>query len=325
MTAPLVLALFALTTAFIAPRHLLSAKWVVRSPSGAIVAWQAASLAVALSTVLVGLTLALPILPIGPQLTSLVRTTHLDVIDHYATPAGNGLAVVALVAAAALTTRVSVLLALSLRRAAKDRQVQMEALRLVGTPHPSGYTVIEHAMPLVYCLPGRHRTVVLTSAALAALSPEELKSVLAHERSHLRARHDLALTLSAALARAFPRVSLFQIAHQQIGVLAEMQADDAAQNLVSRRAMATALVALGTAGATTSPMPSVKAPAGSTTSRVRRLVGVEGRIPPLQRAVVGFGALALVMAPVALALSPALEASARDCCHVVIPSEQRYR
>lgn len=321
MTAPLVLALFALVTAVVAPHQLVGAKWAMRSPSGAILAWQAVSLAVALSTILIGLTLALPILPVGPQLTSLVWTAHLDVTDHYQTPAGSGLAVLALVAAAALGSRIVVLFALGLRRAALDRQAQMQALRLVGTPHPAGYTVIDHAMPLVYCLPGRHRAVVLTSAALAALSPEELSSVLAHERSHLRVRHDLALTLSAALARSFAGVSLFRTAHQQIGILAEMQADDAAQNFASRRAMATALVTLGTTGGRSRHTSSPEAPAGSTTSRVRRLVVTKGRVLPRQRAAVGLAALALLMAPVALALSPAFEASARDCCHVVVPSQ----
>ncbi len=322
MTAPLVLALFALATATLAPRYLVAARWVVRSPSGGILAWQAVSVAVASSTILIGLTLALPILPVGAQLTSLARTTHLDVTDHYATPAGNGLAFLALLAAAAMTARVVVLFALALRRASRERRAQHEALRLVGTPSPEGYTVIDHAMPLVYCLPGRHRTVVVTSAALAALTAEELDSVLAHERGHLRARHDLALIVSGALARAFAGIAVFRTAHQQIAVLAEMQADDSARNWLSRRAMATALVTLGATGAATPrPLPSGTTATGSVTSRVGRLIGAPGRVLPRHRAAVALGVLALLAAPLALALSPALEASARDCCHVALPSE----
>lgn len=326
MTAPLVLAAFALATALLAPRYLLAAPWVLRSPSGGILAWQAVSVAVASSAILIGITLALPILPVGPQLTSLVRTTHLDVTDHYATPAGNGLAFLALLAAMAMTLRVILLLALALRRAARERRAQLQALRLVGTPSLQGYTVIDHALPLVYCLPGRHRTVVVTSAALAALTRDELDSVLAHERGHLRARHDLALTVSGALARAFVGIAMFRTAHQQIGVLAEMQADDSAQNRLSRRAMATALVTLGTSGAA-SPRPTRAgiAPTGSVPSRVGRLVGTQGRVLPRHRAAVGLGVLALLAAPLALALSPALEASARDCCHVALPSEPLKR
>lgn len=319
MTAPLVLALFALGTAALAPRHLVGAPWVLRSPSGGILAWQAVSLAVLSSVLLIGLTLALPILPVDAQLTSLVRTTHLDVIDHYATPGGNGFAALALAGAVGLTARVLWLIAVRLRRAALDRRCQLDALRLVGTLHPSGFTVIDHSVPLVYCLPGRHdAVVVVTSAALNALSSTELESVLAHERRHLRARHDLALALSGALARTFVGVPLFQIAHEQVGILVEMQADDAAQNLASRRAMATALLTLGAR-----PQPTVAAAGspGSALSRVRRLTGAHGPVPTRQRAAVVFGTLAVLAAPVALAVFPALEAFARDCCHVALPAD----
>lgn len=322
MTAPLILALFALATACLAPRHLLRAKWVLRSPSGGILAWQAVSLAVVSSTILIGLTLGLPILPIGRQLNSLVRTTHLDVTDHYATPAGNGLAILALVAATVLLIRVLWLFVGSLRRAALYRRRQIEALRIVGAPHPSGFTVIEHGVPLVYCLPGRQGAVVVTSAALNALSSAEMESVLAHERRHLRARHDLALALSGALARTFVGVSLFRTAHEQVAILVEMQADDAARSLTSRRAMATALITLG---ATVRPAAAAGDSPGSALSRVRRLTAAQGRVPTGQRAAVGFGALALLAAPVALALSPALEASARDCCHVASPAGPFHR
>lgn len=322
MTAPAILALFAVATTLLAPRHLLGARWVPRSPSGGILAWQAVSLAVLSSTILIGLTLALPILPIGAQLTSSVRTGHLDVTDHYATPAGNGLAIFALVATAALLTRVSWLFAGSLRRAALDRRRQIEALRMVGAAHPSGFTVIEHGVPLVYCLPGRHGAVVVTSAALHALSSAEMESVLAHERRHLRARHDLALALSGALARTFVGVSLFRIAHEQVAVLVEMQADDAAQNLTSRQAMATALVTLGT---TVRPAVATGDSPGSAVSRVRRLAGARSHVPTRQWAAVGFGTLALMAAPVGLALTPALEASARDCCHVAPLAEPMHR
>lgn len=327
MTAPLVLAVFALATAVIAPRYLVAATWMLRSPSGGILAWQAVSVAVASSSILICITLALPILPVGPQLTSLVRTTHLDVTDHYATPAGNGLAFLALLAAVAMTLRVILLLAITLRRASRERRAQLQALRLVGTPSPRGYTVIDHAIPLVYCLPGRHRTVVVTSAALAALTPEELNSVLAHERGHLRARHDLALTVSGVLARAFGGIAVFRTAHHQIGMLAEMQADDSAQNRLSRRAMATALVTLGATGEATTPRPTQPGAtaASSLTSRVGRLVRAQGRVLPRHRAAVALGVLALLAAPLALALSPALEASARDCCHVALPLEPLER
>ncbi|PUA80778.1 M56 family metallopeptidase [Nocardioides currus] len=313
MTAPLVLALFVLATAWAAPRHLLVARWVQRAPTLGIVVWQAVTLTVLLSTLLIGLTLALPILPVGPQLTSVMGTGHLDVTDHYATPAGNGLAVLALVGVVALALRSTYFLMTALRRASRQRRMQLAGLQLVGAPHPAGFTVIDHDVPLVYCLPGRQRAVVVTRGALDALTPDELESVLAHERTHLRARHDLALALSAALARTAGRVSLFRTAHEQITTLIEMQADDAARGRDARRAMATALMTLGS---TSRPADAGAASTESAAPRIRRLINAAPLTGARQRCAVALGAVALLAAPVGLALSPALEASTNDCCHV---------
>lgn len=318
MTAPLVLALFVVLTAFVAPRHLLSAGWVHRSPSLAIVVWQAVTVAVLSSITLIGLTLALPILPVGPQLAALVRTAHLDVVDHYETPAGNGLAALALLGAVGILLRAVHFFVAEMRTAARHRRQQLDGLQLVGAPHPAGFTVIDHSLPLVYCLPGRRRALVVTSAALEALSPTELESVLAHERAHLRARHDLALILSAALARTFGGISLFATAHEQVGTLVEMQADDAAQTNDSRRAMATALLILGSGAR---PAHAGPQSVGSAAPRLRRLIGARDLPGVRQRLAVGIGAVAILATPVALALSPALEASSRDCCHAAFSDQ----
>lgn len=323
MTAPLVLALFVLFTAALAPTYLMRANWVHRSPRWGIWAWQAVSLAVALAVLLIGATLALPILPVGQHLTELVRTTHLDVTDHYTTPAGNGLAVLALVFSTALVGRTATLLISNVRQSSHRRAQQLEGLRLIGTPHPGGFTVIDHHVPLVYCLPGRRRAVVVTQAAMDVLTPQELDSVLAHERTHLRARHDLALSVADALARTFKGIALFTTAHQQVATLVEMQADDAARGAQARHAMASALVALGS---------SVRPAAAPTESgrvaaaRIRRLSGASPSIiRPRQRLAVGVCTVALLSTPVALALAPAMEASARDCCHLAFPAEPQQK
>lgn len=323
MTAPLILALFVVATATLAPRHLLRASWVHRSPRWGIWAWQAVSLAVTLAVFLIGLTLALPILPIGPHLTELVRTTHLDVTDHYTTPAGNGLAVSALVFSVALVGRAASLLFSNLRQSARRRARQLEGLWLIGTPQPGGFTLVDHHVPLVYCLPGRRRAVVVTRAAMEVLTPQELDSVLAHERTHLRARHDWALSVADALARTFVGIALFRTAHQQVATLVEMQADDAARGVGARHAMASALVALGsTVRPTTAPTESV----GAAAARIRRLMGGSPSIiRPRQRVAVGACTVALLSTPVALALAPAMEASARDCCHMAFPVDPQRK
>lgn len=316
MTAPLILALFAAAATFFGPRHLLRAGWVLGSPTWGIWAWQALTLATMLSVALIGLTLALPVLPVGPQLGALVRTTHLEVVDHYETPAGNWLATTALTASVVLATRAGFMFVRNLRRAARQRRQQLDGLQLIGDPHPGGFMMIEHSLPLVYCLPGRGRAVVVTSGALDALSDRELESVLAHERTHLRARHDVALALSEALNQTFKGLPLFRIAHEQVGILVEMQADDAARDKESRRAMASALVTLGT---TVRPTPAPPDTVNSSVTRIHRLTGSPVGVRPRQQAAVGACTLAILVAPLALAVAPAIEATTRDCCHIAIP------
>ena len=108
----------------------------------------------------------------------------------------------------------------------------------------------------------------MSSAALALLDDRERELVLGHERRHLRARHDLALAYSGALARTFPWVSLFAMAHAQIAVLLEMAADDAAATPADRRALAGAIVALGTG---IRPETALAASDTAALIRVRRL------------------------------------------------------
>ena len=135
-----------------------------------------------------------------------------------------------------------------------------------------------------------------------------------HERRHLRARHDLALAYSGALARTFPWVPLFAMAHAQIAVLLEMAADDAATSpsgpsVPGRRDR----------GARAPGVRPETALAASDTAALRAYVGSPRRaaVSRLGTGVPGWncrGAGALL--PLGLALAPAVEAATRDCCTV---------
>src|SRR5438477_189082 len=83
------------------------------------------------------------------------------------------------------------------------------------------------------------------------------------------------LAVAAALARAFPRVPLFAQAGPDLGVLAEMAADDAAVLRYGRVQLARALVLLARAG--TRPA-SLAAGGQAAIARVQRLLA-----PPQQR------------------------------------------
>ena len=180
-------------------------------------------------------------------------------------------------------------------------------------PYAAGFTLVEHDSPLVYCLPGRRRTVVVTRAALDALSSDELHWVLAHERRHLRERHDLALALSTALAQVFGRLSVFRIAHQQVSMLVEMQADDAARSSTDRRAMASALLTLSGHS-----RASAEVTFGGTNSavRVRRLIDPDPtQVSWGQRLLIGVASAVLLATPIGLALAPAVGTAVEAALH----------
>src|SRR5690606_10980018 len=65
--------------------------------------------------------------------------------------------------------------------------------------------VLDLDTPMAFCLPGIRSRVVLTEGVLDRLTPQQLAAVIAHERAHLRARHDLVLEAFIALHAAFPR------------------------------------------------------------------------------------------------------------------------
>lgn len=317
MTASLLLLLLAAATSLLAPRYLRNAGWVRTQPSWGIWAWHASTLTVVSAVLLAMVTLAMPVLPFAPRVADVVLdTAHVHLRHHYETPAGDALAWAALLVAVGLSLRITFFAVRELRMSFATRLGHLRALRAVGWRDPSGFVVLDHPIPLIYCLPGRARTVVVTTGAREALSPAELESALAHERSHLRARHHLALALSAALAKSFPVVEPFSVAYHQIQTLVEMQADDAATEAHGRRAMASALLTLG---GQLRP-DSAESAAGSPAARVRRLLEPASSSGLWrQRVLVGAGTATLLASPVALALTPALTAPDDDCCHIAMP------
>lgn len=313
MIAALLLMTYAVV-AGAAGARLLRGGWSTRSPQWAVLGWQALSTSVLLAVLLAAVSLAVPFLPLRGPVAALIGAHEVTVVQHYETPLGPwpGLASLALVLGCAALLAASA--AGDLARTRAVRRMQREALRLVATSHPEGFWVVEHRTPLAYCLPGGDRAVVLSSAALGLLTDRERELVLAHEHRHLRARHDLALAWSGALARTFPRTALFAEAHRRTAVLLEMAADDAAAvRPEDRRVLARALVALGTG---MRPEATLAASDTAAVERVRRLVASPR--PPRR----GTGALAAAVAatavvvPLVLALAPALEAAARECCAV---------
>ncbi len=317
MTAPLILLGYALLVGSLGGRLLQRASWPQRSPRTGILAWQAMTFSVPLSVVLAGTALALPTLPITTDLANWLDACARALQTHYATPGGAAMATAGAALAGGVSVRLVYCLAIGWSVARRCRAQQRRGLELIADHNAqSGALVVRHGTPAVYCMPGRRGQVVMTTGALDTLDGLEIAAVLAHERAHLRARHDVVLAAARAVHAAFPFVPLFATAHAQLARLVEMHADDAALRNSDRRDLATALVTL--AGAA-HPAGTLAAAGGAVLTRVQRLarpvepLGMAGSMLAVSAA---FG---LVLLPVLIAAAPAAVATAMHYCPVGFP------
>ena len=311
MTAPAGLILLAVTLGLLGPRLLVRSKWPSRSPALGILAWQALSVAVFASVLLAGLSLAVPEIPASSGVAEFFHACSAALSEHYATPGGVVLSVLGGGVAVVLSVRFVSALWSGGRRMRRDRSHQDDMLRLVCSDHAEpDVVVVSHHVPAVYCLPGRRRQVVVTEGAIAALSPGQLRQVLAHEREHIRARHHLALLVADAFASALMNHLGTRQARAQIAELAEMHADDAADPS-RRRELAVAVVLLAGGGR---PAGALGADGGTAVVRVRRLAEPSRPVTRLQRLSVIVAGLTVVVLPLGIALAPGISAIASHYC-----------
>ena len=311
MTAPLFLSLFLVAASLFGTRVLAAASWPARSPALGIVAWQALSAAAALAVVVAGLTLALPQMHLTADLARLVQACVEEMRHQYGTPAGALLSGAGAALAIGVAGRFAVLLTSSTLAARRHRRYHLARLALVAEPASARrFTVVKHDVPLVYCVPGRDKTVVVTTGATRLLTDRELEGVLAHERAHLRARHHLAIAAATALSQTFLNLGMFRLARDRIVELAEMHADDAASH-EQRRGLASALLHL-----TGVAVPSGALGAGgcAAATRIVRLSKPQQPLPRRARVPILAAAAGLVLFPLILAMVPMGVALVADCC-----------
>jgi Zn-dependent protease with chaperone function len=282
----------------LAPAILRRARWVLRAPRIAICLWQALSAAWLVSLVMLGLTLAQPLLErvAWPQ-----ARPPISVGEAIAAAVGLGLA-------AAIIARVSYVVVRELAWARGERRSHLLALALAGEPvERLGAIVIEHGTPAVYSLPApdARNTVVVSSAALGLLSDRQLAAVVAHERGHLRHHDHLVIAIAGALQLAFPSVPLLRRAREEIEILIEMAADDLARREHSSNTLAEALLALATAHA---PEHTLGVAGHSVTDRLRRMLASSTPLPRPARLATLTTSAAVVTLPVGLSCTTALAA-----------------
>lgn len=156
-----------------------------------------------------------------------------------------------------------------LRIRARTRQ-HAQSARIIGR-RVAGVkgVVVDAPQKMAYCLGGRPGTVVITSAAVAALERRELDAVLAHEEAHLAGRHHVLLGVTRAVATSLPQIRLFSVAHTEVRRLLEICADDTAARCHGTAALLSALLTL--AGAGPVPAPALAASTVGISARVSRL------------------------------------------------------
>ncbi len=295
MTAALVLVAYAVLICVIGPRLLTSVGWTDRAPRLGIIAWQAATTAVVAAVSLAGTALVLPAVHLTTNLRELFRACVVMLSARHATPAGPLMAVVGTVVALGVLSRSASCVIGALARAARERARHGQALTLAGRHFPDiGAVVLEGAEPALYCVPGRRRRIVVTTGALALLDGAQLAAALAHERAHLRQRHDLVIAFALGLARAFPNVAVFRVASTETSRLVELLADDAAARATDRLTLADALLTLANGD---TPAAALGA-AGAGADRLRRLIAPPRPLSRGRTLAAGFVAAGLLAAPV---------------------------
>jgi Zn-dependent protease with chaperone function len=161
----------------------------------------------------------------------------------------------------------------TLVRTVRTRRRHRHVLDLVGDRSDllPGTIVLDHPAAVAYCLPGFRPRIVLSSGTLGTLDVDEITAVVAHERGHTHARHDLVMLPLASLLGPFHWLPYARLAPRAVSALLEMAADDYACRTHSRRDVAAALVHLAAAGAGRIPSCAFSATGSAVSTRVQRL------------------------------------------------------
>jgi Zn-dependent protease with chaperone function len=292
---------------------LVKASWPRRSPAAAILLWQALGLASGLAAVGTLIGLALPASTAGVVLSvlragALIRAGDVfRLAGMFGADGSTPVIIVAvrltcLAAGLALLASLCWVLVAASAAALQARRRQRALLTLLahGDPKVPGALVVGYPTAAAYCLPGLRSQIVVSVGTIELLGRGELAAVLAHERAHLRERHDLVLLPFIALLRAFPKSATCTDAHRAVALLIEMLADDHALRARPARELVSALVRFGTAGTCPAPAGTLAAGEGEVAARVTRLMLPVRPLPTAAVLAICLAAALLVAAPITL-------------------------
>jgi Zn-dependent protease with chaperone function len=304
---------------------LAGASWPRRSPVLAILLWQALGLSWGLAAVgaLIGFGVSeLTVVrasDTGPQVVELAaqRVGRLVLDGSPIGPVGltAALRLLSLAAGIALLALLVWILAAAATAVFRARHRQRALLGLLAHDDPKvpGALVVDHPAAAAYCVPGLRSAIVISAGALDLLDADELAAVLAHERAHIRARHDLVLLPFTALLKAFRWSAIARAANDEVALLVEMLADDRARRFRPARELATALLRVGASGGGVAPAGALAISGSADTghyvhselaARVTRLLRPPPDLALPIKVGIGITAALIVLAPAVALLVP---------------------
>jgi Zn-dependent protease with chaperone function len=278
-------------------RMLARAHWPARDPVGALLVWQAVGLAGGLA--LLGSGVVYGIAPLGETLPAAMGAA-VETLGAGELPRLGVTNMLALLAALVLALRlVGVLVAVTVRTLHARRR-HRDLLDLLATPWPAvpGARVLDHPVPVAYCLPGLRSRLVLSAGMLDMLEPPAVKAVLAHEQAHLRERHDLVVLPFVAWGATAPFVRGMVCAQVAVAALVEMRADDVASAEVAPAQLTGALRTMGGAA----PAAALSSFTDALDRRLLRITCPPSPLPGGVRLLVRLAAVGLVAVPTGLLL-----------------------
>ncbi|MGW0198068.1 M56 family metallopeptidase [Nonomuraea sp. NPDC003201] len=230
-----------------AARRLAGAAWTHRCPRAALALWQAIGVAAGLGAV--GLGLVAAVAPLAAVFPHGAHTLARQIVSGHGLDGLGPVQLLALTWSAGLMSWLLIHTVRTTTKTIRERRRQRLLVDVVADHSPAhDVYVLPVAEHVAYCVPGRHRRIVLSQGTLDALTAQELQTVLEHERAHARGHHDLALLPFVALEHAFPWLACARTARQTVAVLLEMIADDHASRAHGELPLARALVRMATCG-----------------------------------------------------------------------------
>ena len=311
------LAALAIALAWPTPLALSKAKWTARAPVAAVLLWQAIALGGGLS--MIGSMLVWGLTPLGNDLISALHAGWLLATGDPSVNSPGVIHLFALSTAFLFALHLVLTLVRASWRTTRQRAKHRQLLRLLSNPSQTrpNTLVLDHDLPVAYCVPGFNGSVtVLSRGLLTQLSADEQRGVIAHESSHLDQRHDFLILAFTAWHEALPWLPTSRLSLDAVRQLIEMLADDKALEVVTRPVLLRAIVGVASSIAPAKASQDgtkelageiVGMPGGEVSSRrLQRLLSPVAPLSGFQNFVVLSCTVLLLVCPTILLIAPRL-------------------